>query len=202
LIERLRGEVGRLTGSEPPAAAAVPELIAGRDELFADDLYHVDVSHLSSVVQMSLQLPAGDPVLPLARELCAYGRKLSPQFQNPGDPPFEDLYADVDVYLATLAGDGAEAGLAHFRGKIDEAAAEGNTYPAEVYVNLLLRLGRGTEAVAAARQYLREADERTLACPGLYELCQKAKDYAALADSARDRGDPVHFLAGLIAARV
>ena len=40
----------------PPTATTIRELMAGRDSLFADEFYHVDVSHLSSVVQMSLHL--------------------------------------------------------------------------------------------------------------------------------------------------
>jgi hypothetical protein len=33
------------------------------------------------------------------------------------------------------------------------------------------------------------------------ELCQKVNDYGTLAEVAREQGDPVHFMAGLLAAR-
>jgi hypothetical protein len=59
--------------------ATIKELIEGRDWLFVDDYYHVDLSHLNSVIQMSSQL---DTVadLTLARDLCKYGQKLSTRF--------------------------------------------------------------------------------------------------------------------------
>src|SRR5262249_52772226 len=71
LVERLKADIAQREG-KTPAADSVPGLLAGRDALFADEFYHVDVSHLSSVVQMSLHLPDGAEI-GLARELCAYG---------------------------------------------------------------------------------------------------------------------------------
>jgi hypothetical protein len=76
--------------------------------------------------------------------------------------------------------------------------AEGNTFPAEVYVNLLLKLGRKDEALGVAKKYL-AGENRQLSCPGVYELCQQAGDFGGLADAARARGDGVTYLAGLIA---
>jgi hypothetical protein len=75
------------------------------------------------------------------------------------------------------------------------------TYPAEVLVNLLLRLERPAEALAVARKHLANRGGRQLTCPGLAELCQKAGDYRVLAEVAREQGDAVHFLAGLLAGR-
>jgi hypothetical protein len=69
-----------------------------------------------------------------------------------------------------------------------------------VFVNLLLKLDRKPEALAVAKQYL-AGENRQLSCPGVYELCQQAGDFAGLADAAKTRGDGVSFLAGLIAGR-
>jgi hypothetical protein len=201
VLERLRAEITQREGSANPEQT-VPQLVAGRDWLFEEDNYHVDTSHLSSVVQMSMQL-SPCPELKLARELCAYGEKLSPRFQYAGDPPFEDQYKDYGLYLRTLDGEKVEEGLAHFRAKAETAAADPdgpNTMPAEVLVNLLLRINRPAEALAVARQYLGGMDERQLTCPGISELCRRVNDYGALAAVARDRGDPVNFIAGLILA--
>src|SRR5713226_4436453 len=79
-----------LEGQTPfsdPQTQTIRELMAGRDWLFADEFAHVDVSHLGSVVQMSIHLPPS-PELNMARELCDYGQRLSPRFQYAGDPPF------------------------------------------------------------------------------------------------------------------
>jgi hypothetical protein len=197
LCERLAADIQRHEGSAP-AAKTVRELMAGRDWLFEDEFAHIDTSHLASVVQMSIQLQPGDE-MQMARDLCAYGQRISPRLQYPGDPPFENQYRDYGIYLATLAGDNTELGLAHFRAKAETADPETiGTYPAEVLVNLLLRLQRPVEALAVARRHLAGVDRR-MSCPSLSELCQKANDYRTLAEVAREQGDPVHFVAGLIA---
>jgi hypothetical protein len=202
LRERLVAEITQVEG-KAPEAKTIPEMLTGRESLFEGDFcYHIDVSHLSSVVQMSAQLSPG-PELELARELCAYGQHLSPRFQYPTDPPFEDQYRDYGIYLGVLAGHDVEAGLAHFRAKAAQADPETvGTFPAEVLVNLLLRVGRGREAIAVARQYLTGAEQqRPLTCPSLLELCERVKDYEGVVGTARAQNSPVHFLAGLLAAQ-
>ncbi len=200
LAGRLRAEIEQRQGFAP-TATTVRELIAGRDWLFEDECYHIDLSHLSATVQMATNLDRGDE-LDLARELCEYGQKLSPRFGYQSDPPFENQYHDYGVFLSILAGDQVDEGLAHFRAKAAEADPETvGTYPAQVLVNLLLRLGRQDEALAAARQYLSRADETRLSCPGVVELCQRTGNYAVLADAARESGNAVHFVAGLIGAQ-
>lgn len=204
LYDELRGRLGAEIAAKEgrePAPARVSELMAGRDWLFEDEFYHVDVSHLGAVVQMSVHLPPGEE-LDMARELCQYGQKLSTRFQYAGDPPFEDQYRDYGIYLDTLAGVDVEKGIAHFRAKLANSDPEEvGTAPAEVLVNLLLRVNRPQEALAIARQYLAAVDGRRLACPTITELCQRANDFQTLADVAREQSDAVHFLAGLLADR-
>jgi hypothetical protein len=200
LRERLLAVVRDQEGTEPPADVTVSQLLADRPWLFGEDSYHIDVSHLAAVVQAAVHLPPGDAGLAKAIELCDYGTRLSETMKFPGEPPFEDLYADLAAYLRVLAGEAVEAGLAHFRSKAEAADVEQvGTRPAEVYVNLLLHAGRPAEATAAARKLLAKADERTLTCPGPLELTRRQGDYAAFAEVAQRRGDAVHFLAGLLA---
>jgi hypothetical protein len=199
LMDRLRGEIARQQGFAP-TGKSIPELIEGRDWLFSDDYYHIDLSHLNATVQMATQLDGGDE-LHLARELCAYGKRLSPRFRYQSDPPFEDQYVDYDKYLSILTGEDVEGGLAHFRAKADAADPDTiGTYPAEVLVNLLLRLGRGAEALQVARKHLANLGERRFSCPSIVELCQQTGRYDVLAEVARDQGHVVNYLAGLIAA--
>jgi hypothetical protein len=201
LRERIAAEVRQHDGAEPPAGATIPQLFAGQDWLFGDDAYLIDVSHLSAVVQAAVQLPPGDEGLRKAIELCDYGARLSPKMRYAGEPPFEDLYADLGIYLRVLAGENVESGLDHFRAKAEAINSDdGGTRPAEVYVNLLLHVGRTAEAATTARKLLATADERSLGCPGPLELTRRQGDYAAFAEVARARGDAVHFLAGLLAA--
>jgi hypothetical protein len=199
LVERLRAEIERVQNFAP-TAKTVRELIEGREWLFNDDFYHIDLSHLNSVVQMATQLEKCEE-LELARDLCAYGKKLSPRFRYQSEPPFEDQYADYDKYLAILTGEDVEGGLAHFRAKVDaNPPATMGTFPTEIYVNLLLRLGRTEEALGAVHTHLAPLGDVRLSCPNLVELCQQTKRYDVLKDAARTQGNPVNFLAGLIAA--
>src|SRR4029079_15320662 len=102
-------------------------------------------------------------------------------------PPRVGNKADVD------------AGLERFRAKAERESAEGSSYAAQIYVNLLLKANRPAEALAAAKQFLLAEDERNLICPGVNELARKARDFESIADAAKARNDPVGFLAGLIA---
>src|SRR5262249_13486138 len=172
-----------------------------------------ELSARSSVVQMSTDpgplfstpLPRGErgreegEELGLARELCEYGQRLSGAFRNPGEPPFEDTYKDYGVYLAALAGEGTEEAVAHFRAKAEaNPVEEAGTGPAEVLVQLLQRLDRPAEALAAARRHLAAADGRL---GYLADLCQRAGDFGTLAEVAREQGNAVQFVAGLLASR-
>src|SRR5437667_4558631 len=137
LCERLGADIERREGKPPSAGSSVRQLMAGRDYLFEDEFYHVDVSHLSSVVQMAVHLSPGED-LERVRELCEYGQRLSPRFQYASDPPFEDRYRDYGVFFAILAGDHVEEGIAHFRAKAENADPDvAGSFPAEVLVNLL-----------------------------------------------------------------
>lgn len=198
LAERLKTD---LEGRGLPPAATVREML--KDELFGEDVYHIDVSHLSSVVQMALQLPTSErDTLEKARELAEYGRRLARQFQGDADAPFENTYDDYAVYLDVLLGRDVEVGLAHFEAKIDRELEEGNSFPAEVFINLLLKLDRKAGALAAARRYLtRLPDDRGLSCPSISDLAREAGDYASLADFAATRTDAVMYLASLIAQK-
>ncbi len=200
LIERLKADIERTQGFAP-TATSVSGLIEGRDWLFADDGYHVDISHLSSVVQMSIE--STDPSdLKLARELCAYGKRLAPNLQYPGQSPFDHTYEDVDKYLAVILGDDVETGLRHFREKITSDPDGPDILSAAVLVKLLVRAERLREALDIAKEYLAQEDERQLPCPGPFELAVKLRDYNSFAAAAQKRSDPVHFLAGLIAEKV
>lgn len=199
LKERLTNDLtGR--GVSVPAGAKVRDLLTAHPGLFADDAYHIDTSHLSSVVQFAMHLP---PCAEhdLAEELCEYGAKLSENLQGDTHPPFENGYADYKVYLGIVADRDREAGIAHFKSKLPHAAAMGNTLPAEVLVNLLLRIERLPDAVAVAKEYLADVGEQELSCPSLVELARRANDFVALTAAAAKSDDKVTYLAGLIAGQ-
>jgi hypothetical protein len=103
-----------------------------------------------------------------------------------GDPPFEDTYGDIGVYLKALLGDDVDAGIAHFRAKI---MGPGDTLGAEVLINLLSRLERYADAIEVSLEFLPQAS---------LQLCQQARDYAKLGEIAQERNDAVAFAAAII----
>jgi hypothetical protein len=185
----------------PPDDVTIAQLLEGREQLTADESYHIDVSHLSSIVQYSLEMPPGETSRKVI-DLCIYGSRLSTRLQPNNDPPFEEGYKDYLAFFRTLNGINLEEGIAHFRMKAEstENAAE-FTAPAEVYIHLLAQLGQHKEALAAFARYLAQANPRQLACPPAAELARKCGDYAALAELALRRGDAVGYAIAKAAER-
>jgi hypothetical protein len=194
VIERIARTIEAQEGTRP-AAASIPELIGERDWLFGEYDYYVDTSHLMSLLAYSLEVT--EPrTLELFHELCAYGKRLSPMFQSRGQSPFENPFVDYDEYVLAVTGVDVEERIAHFRKKVaDSDPYEVGTAPAQLLVNLLVRLGRFDEAVQVSIERLSEEEPSELSCPSTLQLCNLAKDYERLKQLARDRGDVLSYIA-------
>lgn len=198
LSQRLRDEV-EAKGERAPVG--IPQLIKGRDWLFADDAYHVDTSHLNAVVRMARLLPKCDETF-LAIQLCEYGKRLSPRYRYAEPPPFEDVFASSAVYLKALAGVETAKGLEHFKFRADSSPPDdAENYAAEVYVHLLTTLGKSTDAVAYAGRKLNRADRRSTTGLNVNDLCQQTGDFASMSRFAKERGDLLGFVAGIVQAK-
>jgi hypothetical protein len=199
LTASVRADIAHRGQPLPPEGTPMAGLVQDRDWLFSDEGYHIDVSHLSSTVRYSVMVT--DPaVLALAVDLTEYGRRLSPRLQYEGHPPFERTFDDHRVYLRALLGLDGDAAIAHFRAKLDAADGDGTdpALPAQVLVNIMVRLGRHDEAIDIASEHLAHLPEGALSCPGLAELCQRAGRPDRLADVARRQGNAVQYLAALL----
>mgnify|MGYP001076724299 CR=1 FL=1 len=204
LAANIRADVAQRGQPKSPENASIANLIVGRDWLFSDESYHIDVSHLTSTVRSSLQVDDPD-TLDMAIDLAEYGRRLSPRLQYDGGPPFEKTFEDHYVYLRAIRGHDPDAAVAHFRAKLPTPEADGgdleSTIPAQVLVNLLARLNRQDEAIDVAAEHLANVPDSMLACPPLAELCQRSGRLDRLAAAARSMNHPVHFLAARIQSR-
>jgi hypothetical protein len=187
--------------SPPPtsAAATLTALVAGRPWLFQDGGYHVDPSHLWSVVRLSAAL-SGGPALAPALEMAEYGKHLAPIYHYRSDPPFEEFYSDHAIYLrGRLPGarEDNERAARHFAGKARQARARGDDrYPLGAVLEILVRLDRPREAVELS---LELDGNGSLGSPiTLSELCQRAGEFSKLAEASRRRGDLLGFTAGLL----
>ena len=180
------------------ASESLRELIAGdRDWLFAEGNYHIDVSHLSSVVRFARSLENDSPELGHALELAEYGGRLDQQFQYPGEAPFVDFYTAHGHFLRALLDDGRDEAVAYFLGQLEaEPDEEDKRMIAYVIVDLLRRTGRVDEAVELAVTHLADLDESTGF--SFAEFCLEVGRLDLLRDTARDRGDLVTWAAALI----
>ena len=200
LYADLRGTVEtEVRSREPslPEGQSLHDLIAGRDWLFGEGNYHIDTSHLHSVVGFARFLEPGDPELPRAVQLAEYGSRLDRRFQFAGEAPFDDFYAGHVHYLSALAGQDVDAAVAYFRGKLDaEPDEQDRPMLAYVLADLLTRIGRPGEAVEVAARDLSNVDEATgFSFP---RLCQEAGQMDALRRASRENGDLVRYTAALV----
>lgn len=185
----------RITGSSSPDN--LRELIAGRELLFENGNYHIDVSHLHSVVRFARALMLGDAELPMAIELAEYGARLDPQFRYPADTPFDDYYRAHLAYLKAVAGTDRTHSLDYFRNRLtEEKDPRDRQVIAYVLVDLLMRCEQVSEAVVMASEHLPDLEE-----PGGFSysaLCGKANRLDLLETAAERAGDPVRFATALI----
>jgi hypothetical protein len=146
IYEDLQASVRREVEARMPVLspnASLKELITGREWLFAEGNYHIDVSHLHSTVGFARVLEAEDPELRLAIELCEYGANLASQLQYPADVPFDQYYKAHQFFLSALAGDNVDAALAWFTQRLrDEPDEPDQRLIAFVLLDLAQRVDR------------------------------------------------------------
>lgn len=198
LCSSVRREIERKESAAPAEDAALSVLLDGRDWLFDDGNYHIDVSHLSSVVRFARLLePGRTPELALAIELAEYGRKLASQFQYPGDPPFDDYYPAHIRFFEVLADHGRNDAIDYFRNRIEnEPDEQDRRLIAFVLTDLLVRIGRLDEAVLLAHQHLSGLDDASGF--SFARLCHDAGRLDLLQQAMRERGDLVGYVAALL----
>jgi hypothetical protein len=198
LSQTLQHEVSHKIATIPPGST-IRELIAGRDWLFEGNNYHIDVSHLNSVVRFARAFDPDMPELDKVIQLCEYGAKLSPQFQYPGDPPFDQFYIAHLHFFKVLAGENADEHLQYFRDRLEaEPDEEDKPYLAIVLVDLLMRLKRYGEAVDAATPHLCQVNDLSPNGFSYARLCQQAGRYAAWQAACQQTGDYVGYAAAVI----
>jgi len=196
LMHALRGDVRQQQGSEP-TETTLADLVRDRDWLFENDNYHVDATHLQSVVRFAVILDDAES-LRLARDLTEYGRRLGPSYQYPGRAPFEDTYVQHALFFSALLGEQVDEAVAYFKSQADAALEEEDVNPIEVYVSLLARLGRTAEAIDETARLLKPGKRSSDLAPSLQELAQTSGDYDRLMKVSRERGDLLGFAAGLL----
>lgn len=197
LLANVKSDVARQEAAQP-RANTLQELVSDREWLFAENSYHLDTTHLASTVRIARVL-TDPPDLELALDLTHYGRHLGAQFQYPGEEPFTETYPAHALYYEALLGRNVEAALAYFRQKAELLDAQSHGLAAiEIYVDLLARLGRYQEAIAAAIELTPAESQPAGWGPSLLELAGKAGDYTKVIDYCRQKGDLLGYTAAMV----
>lgn len=195
LRDSIEADVKRRQPMLPPNQS-VRELIAGRDSIFENDNYHVDVSHLNAVVRMARELRPDDPELKLALQLAQYGAKLAPQYQYAGTPPFSEFYPAHQHYLRALLGENVDEASDYFRAMLtDDVSETNNKLTALALVDLYEKLGRAQDAIDLAVKYLAEGVEGIGFSVG--DLCLELGRVDIYRDLAREQGNLLAWTSAL-----
>lgn len=174
-----------------PEYQSLWELIDGHDELFEENAYHIDTSHLAAVTRFARTLD--DPAsLTKGWELSQYGQRLAEMYQQSDSPPFEDYYqSHGHIFAALIAKEATEvqAALDFFRTKaeqVDESSSMNNSR--EVYIDLLVRTDRGSDAIRETIRLYPDVIPRGLLSLLLEEVVRTGT-YDELLDFAEQRED-------------
>ena len=195
LLANMKRAVEQVAG-KPCELQTITEVIDGREWLFEGGNYYLDSSHVSSVVQMSLDWD--DPaMLRKVLELTEYGRRLNEMYRFKGDPPFDNVYEDVAVWQRAMLGEGKDEAVAHFRAKLTPEPDPWGDATGQALVRLLLQLERYDEAIEVAVERHGDLDPARLSVPSAAEICQMAGRHERLAELAESKGDLLTYAAAL-----
>jgi len=197
LVASVKADIARQEGQQPKVST-LAELLVDREWLFQDNAYHLDTTHLAATVRIARVLTdAAD--LRLALDLTEYGRRLSQQFQYQGDEPFAETYPASALYFRALLGENAQEAIDYFKTKTELLDPQYHGYAAiETYVDLLARLGRHSEALAAATQFGVGSIQPLGNAPPLVELARKCGNFAPVLEHCRQKQDLLGFTAALV----
>jgi hypothetical protein len=173
------------------------ELVRGREFLFSEGAYHIDVSHLHSIVSFARHLQRTDPELKLAIELCQYGAQLAEQLRYPGDVPFDDYYVANEWFLKAVAGVEVEESLQYFIDRLNQEPEDADKRMiAFVLVDLGQRVDRVNIALDAAARYVSRLED-----PNGFSFtafCVNARRLDLLESAARENDDVLALVTVLL----
>jgi hypothetical protein len=194
---------GLVSADRIATAPSIVALLEAAGGLRDDPSFHVDVSHLQSVLRFA-RTCTERPVLEKAWELAVYACRLPKEVTYPGDPPFEQVGEASRLFFAALLGRDIEEALAFFhRAAAPEHVQQGDTFPADTLTYLLWRLDRPAEAVHVALARPSDSGMPSMfqaagMLPSLVEVAIKGDAVDALRDACRKRGDEITFAASYL----
>ena len=177
--------------------ASLRELMLGREALFADGGYHIDVSHLHSTVSFARHLTRDCPELQMAIELSDYGAQLAEPLRYPGDVPFDDYYVANRHFLRALAGIDTDESMQYFIDRLNqESEPQNQRVIAFVIADLGQRVDRVNVALESAAPFLKRLEDPSGFSFTTY--CVDANRLDILELSAREDNDVLRLATALL----
>ncbi len=197
LLENVQADIERQEGTRPTETDLL-ELIKDRTWLFAESSYHIDTTHLSSVIRFARSLENKES-LALAAELCEYGVRLNEQYHYEGDEPFKQIYESNRLYIRALIDRDVDEALAYFLNKAKEIDAEYfGSMAIETYIDLLSRVNRHQEAIDATVELVPKDLMRRGIAPSLFELSRKANSFDQMKIHCKENEDILGYAVGCL----
>ena len=196
LQSNVRRDIERQEPSLKPGVS-LRELLSGRESLFAEGGYHIDVSHLHSTVSFARHLGRDCPELLMAVELCDYGAQLAEPLRYPADVPFDDYYVANRHFLNALAGVDVDASLNYFIDRLrQEPETSDKRMIAFVLADLGQRVDRTSMAFDAAAPFLKHLEDPSGFSFSAY--CVDANRIDVLESTAREDNDVLRLATAML----
>lgn len=197
LLENVKGDIQNEEGSTP-GEMTFGELLPEREWLFDGNRYHIDTTHLASVTRFSRTLN-DEKQIRLAIDLTEYGERLSSQYQYDNEEPFADLYPSTRLYLQALLGENIDEAIPFFEKKARECDTYNEGYMAvEVYIELLFKIEKHAEAMAALIELMPDASPKIGIAPSILEISTAMGNFDKFTEFCREQDDVLGFVTGLL----
>ena len=198
LVENLKNHLTQNKTTKLTSDLSLTELLRTEDKILTDAGPLVDATHLASTLRLGRSVNSRAGQLQLC-EMAQYGCLLDESYQFEGESPFESTYADHLIYYRALVADDVDAdevtqAIEFFDNKSKASADDPfNPIADEVFVDLLFRLGRNSQAIEVALERLANRAELAGIAPSVHRMATKPEHFQMLQTHFQETGDLLGF---------
>lgn len=168
-----------------------------RNWLFTKSNYHIDVSHLSTIVHFTHSLEPNNTELPQTLKLTEYNERLDEQFHYPNETPFNNFYATHGHFFRALLDDNHNEAIKYFQKQLkSEPNKEDKQIITYIIVDLLQQIGLINQTIELTITHLTNLDKSTKF--NFAKFCQITKHLNLLQNTAHSNGNLVTWTKTLI----
>ena len=179
------------------------DLVQTQDKVQTDAGPLVDMTHLASTLRIGRCANSRDAYLQLC-ELAEYGCLFDEFYEAGGDWPFEHIFDDHLIYFGALAADTADvevvAQAIKFFDDKSKSTQDDPFHPVsdEVFVDLLFRLGRNTEAIKVSLERLSKREELVGIAPSVHQMATEPEHFRMLESHYLAENDLLGFTVAVL----